>query len=196
MPRTAEANLALRNATRHKVLDAAVRLFSRRGFHGTSVRAIAEEAGIAQGLLYSHFGSKDDVLAALMGANIFDVQATLTEADEGTTAEEYVSRLLQAAKRSVTEHIDAWRLNYALRHQPETLARVAGQIDDFTAQLIDHLSKALSRRGVPSAKAEAFLLFAMVDGICQQYVTYQDACPVDAVIRAAAARYAAFRRRK
>lgn len=196
MPRTAEANLALRSATRDKILDAAVWLFSRRGFHGTSVRAIADEAGVAQGLMYSHFRSKDDVLGALMGANIFDVQGTLAEADEGATAQEYVARLLHAARRAVGDNVDAWRLNYALRHQPEVLGRVAGQIDDFTGQLIEHLGKALSRRGVPNARTEAFLLFALVDGICQQYVLFMDACPIDAVIRAAAARYAGFQRRK
>jgi AcrR family transcriptional regulator len=196
MPRTAEANLALRNATRDKVLDAAVRLFSRRGFHGTSVRAIAEEAGIAQGLMYSHFKSKDDVLAALMRANIFDVQGTFAEAESETTAEGFVLRLLQSAKRAVAGHIDAWRLNYTIRHQPDVLARVAGPVDDFTSGVIEHLRKALAARGVPNAKTEAFLLFALVDGICQQYVMLMDACPVDAVIRAAAARYAGFKRRK
>ena len=44
------------------ILDAAVRVFARKGFHTSRVGDIAEEAGIAHGLLYHYFSSKDEVL--------------------------------------------------------------------------------------------------------------------------------------
>jgi TetR/AcrR family fatty acid metabolism transcriptional regulator len=47
---------------RRLILDAAARVFARRGFHTSRVGDIAEEAGIAHGLLYHYFASKDDVL--------------------------------------------------------------------------------------------------------------------------------------
>jgi TetR/AcrR family transcriptional regulator, fatty acid metabolism regulator protein len=43
-------------------LDAAVRVFARKGFHASRVGDIAEEAGVAHGLLYHYFRSKDEVL--------------------------------------------------------------------------------------------------------------------------------------
>ena len=51
---------------------------------------------------------------------------------------------------------------------------------------------ALATRGVPNAPIEAVVLFALVDGISQQYVMGPRGYPIDAVIAAAAARYAAF----
>jgi TetR/AcrR family transcriptional regulator, fatty acid metabolism regulator protein len=50
---------------RRELLDAAVRVFARKGFHGSRVGDIAEEAGVAHGLLYHYFRSKDEVLATI-----------------------------------------------------------------------------------------------------------------------------------
>jgi AcrR family transcriptional regulator len=49
--------------TRARIRDAAITLFGRNGFAATSVRAIAEEAGVSPGLVIHHFGSKDKLRA-------------------------------------------------------------------------------------------------------------------------------------
>jgi AcrR family transcriptional regulator len=50
---------------RRSILDAAVRVFARQGFHACRVSDIADEAGVAYGLVYHYFGSKDEVLDTL-----------------------------------------------------------------------------------------------------------------------------------
>jgi TetR/AcrR family transcriptional regulator, fatty acid metabolism regulator protein len=50
---------------RRLILDAAVRVFARKGFHTSRVGDIAEEAGVAHGLLYHYFSSKDEVLETI-----------------------------------------------------------------------------------------------------------------------------------
>jgi TetR/AcrR family fatty acid metabolism transcriptional regulator len=50
---------------RRMILDAAVRVFARRGFNGCRVSDIADEAGVAYGLVYHYFRSKDEVLDTL-----------------------------------------------------------------------------------------------------------------------------------
>ena len=54
---------------RRQLLDAAVRVFARKGFHASRVGDIAEEAGVAHGLLYHYFDSKDAVLQAVFQEN-------------------------------------------------------------------------------------------------------------------------------
>ncbi len=54
---------------RRQILDAAVRVFARRGFHTSRVGDIAEEAGVAHGLLYHYFSSKDEVLQTVFREN-------------------------------------------------------------------------------------------------------------------------------
>jgi AcrR family transcriptional regulator len=50
---------------RRLILDAAVRVFARQGFHACRVSDIADEAGVAYGLVYHYFASKDEVLNTL-----------------------------------------------------------------------------------------------------------------------------------
>jgi AcrR family transcriptional regulator len=50
---------------RRVILDAAVRVFARRGFNGCRVSDIADEAGVAYGLVYHYFRSKDAILDTL-----------------------------------------------------------------------------------------------------------------------------------
>ena len=50
---------------RRELVEAAVRVFARKGFHGSRVGDIAEEAGVAHGLLYHYFRSKDEVLETI-----------------------------------------------------------------------------------------------------------------------------------
>jgi AcrR family transcriptional regulator len=50
---------------RRELVDAAVRVFARDGFHSSRVGDIAEEAGVAHGLLYHYFRSKDEVLETI-----------------------------------------------------------------------------------------------------------------------------------
>jgi TetR/AcrR family transcriptional regulator, fatty acid metabolism regulator protein len=50
---------------RRMILDAAIRVFARRGFHACRVSDIADEAGVAYGLVYHYFASKEEVLDTL-----------------------------------------------------------------------------------------------------------------------------------
>lgn len=54
---------------RKQILDAAVRVFADQGYHGARVSDIAEHAGVAHGLLYHYFASKDDVLRTIFTEN-------------------------------------------------------------------------------------------------------------------------------
>ena len=50
---------------RQQILNAAVRTFARKGFHETRVSDIAEEAGVAYGLVYHYFTNKDEILTSI-----------------------------------------------------------------------------------------------------------------------------------
>ncbi len=66
MPRTEEQYEAMRIATRNKIHSAAIKLFAKKGFAATSVKNIAEEAGISIGLMYRHYKKKEDLFNALV----------------------------------------------------------------------------------------------------------------------------------
>jgi len=81
--------VAARNAAvdkRRMILDAAVRVFARQGFHTCRVSDIADEAGVAYGLVYHYFGSKDEVLDTLFVERWDVLLAAIRETDAQATA--------------------------------------------------------------------------------------------------------------
>jgi TetR/AcrR family fatty acid metabolism transcriptional regulator len=68
---------------RQNILDAAVRVFARQGFHSTRVSDIADEAGVAYGLVYHYFKSKEEVLNELFAERWSLLLAAIGEADSG-----------------------------------------------------------------------------------------------------------------
>jgi TetR/AcrR family transcriptional regulator, fatty acid metabolism regulator protein len=67
---------------RRQILDAAVRVFARQGFHATRVSDIADEAGVAYGLVYHYFRSKDEVLNELFVERWSLLLTAIEEADQ------------------------------------------------------------------------------------------------------------------
>jgi AcrR family transcriptional regulator len=66
---------------RRQILDAAIRVFARQGYHATRVSDIADEAGVAYGLVYHYFRSKDEVLNELFAERWSLLLAAIEEAD-------------------------------------------------------------------------------------------------------------------
>ena len=85
--------------TQSEIVEAAYRLFLDKGYHGTSMRQIAESVGIALGGIYNHFSGKEDIFRAVLLAHhpYFDILPALMQA-EGDTMEII---LRDAARRMV-----------------------------------------------------------------------------------------------
>jgi AcrR family transcriptional regulator len=66
---------------RRLILGAAVRVFARKGFHAARVGDIAEEAGVAHGLLYHYFASKDEVLETVFRETWADLLAAIHDVE-------------------------------------------------------------------------------------------------------------------
>ena len=106
---------------RRLILDAAVRVFARKGFHTSRVGDIAEEAGVAHGLLYHYFSSKDEVLDTIFRETWSDL---LAEIDEIETSNETAREQLQ---RVASRLLGGWRMHPdVIRVLVREIARSAG----------------------------------------------------------------------
>ena len=68
---------------RRLILDAAVRVFARQGFHACRVSDVADEAGVAYGLVYHYFDSKEEILNTLFRERWQIMLDAIVEIDEG-----------------------------------------------------------------------------------------------------------------
>jgi AcrR family transcriptional regulator len=77
------------NLKRERIVEAATRLFATRGFHGTSVDAVAAALGVTKPFVYYHFKDKADILAAICrrGAELTLGAIKAAEVSRGTAAE-------------------------------------------------------------------------------------------------------------
>src|SRR6201997_5389000 len=71
---------------RRLILDAGVRVFARQGFHTCRVADIADEAGVAYGLVYHYFSSKEEILDTLFLERWDIMLAAIAHADADHTA--------------------------------------------------------------------------------------------------------------
>jgi AcrR family transcriptional regulator len=70
MPRGEFDRSARRARTRAQLLEAAARVYARRGFESATLDEVAEEAGFTKGAVYDHFGSKEKLLFALLDEHL------------------------------------------------------------------------------------------------------------------------------
>ena len=133
---------------RAELLDAAVRVFARRGYREASVEEIADEAGYSKGALYWHFSGKAELLTALLeeriDAPMRDRVALLASAppeqDMSVEAAKEFARQLSEAREALLLEREYWSL--AIR-DPELRVRYA----ERQTELRDALAEGIEARG-------------------------------------------------
>jgi TetR/AcrR family fatty acid metabolism transcriptional regulator len=155
---------------RRVILDAAVRVFARQGFHTCRVSDIADEAGVAYGLVYHYFQSKDEVLDTLFLERWDVMLEAIREIDaEGIPAREKLSAIASFI-------VDSYR------HDPELMkviivevtraANSFGQthlskIGEAYSQIADIVRKAQADGSFSSAVTPEFAAMAFYGAIEQ-----------------------------
>lgn len=117
--------------TRDRILEVALRRFASAGYQATSVRELAEDVGVTQPALYYHFGSKDGILAALVGPFLDDGERILDrlERQRGPRAA-VVRAALEGYYDVLVAHLEVARFveaDRAVRSHPEAGRRLAAQ---------------------------------------------------------------------
>ncbi|HEY8518318.1 MAG TPA: TetR/AcrR family transcriptional regulator [Candidatus Binatia bacterium] len=136
------------DATRERILEAAIELFSERSYDGATLRDIAARAGVTQPLLNYHYRSKDDLWRAAVDALFERLRATLAQRTEGlrgvdavTTARLLVREFVVFSARNPQLHrlitqeckADGERLDYLVENHVRPLY-------DATVALFEQLS--------------------------------------------------------
>lgn len=131
--------------TRAAIVNAAHSLFVEKGFHATSMRQIADQAGLALGGIYNHFGSKEDIFVAVLDAfhPYHDMLPALQNA-EGATAEEYIrnaaERMVEALKRRprLLNLMLIELVEFEGRHVPKLAERILPVLFGATAKIQEY----------------------------------------------------------
>ncbi|MDF2750222.1 MAG: TetR/AcrR family transcriptional regulator [Gaiellaceae bacterium] len=114
---------------RRLILDAAVRVFARKGYHTSRVGDIAEEAGIAHGLLYHYFSSKEQVLETVFRENWSELLAAFARIEASDEpASEQLDGIVKVLLRSWRNAPDLVRV---MVREVARSPHLQGQVDEI-----------------------------------------------------------------
>ena len=128
--------------TRAAILEAAFHLFLDQGYHGTSMRQVAREAGVTPAAIYNHFEGKEALFIDLLTQRIPHnaVLAALSEA-QGQTAHEIAHDAVQRMHGAMANQFDNLRLmfieliEFQGRHARGLVGRFLPQLLEFVGRL-------------------------------------------------------------
>ncbi|HEY6836949.1 MAG TPA: TetR/AcrR family transcriptional regulator [Gaiellaceae bacterium] len=116
---------------RRLLLDAAVRVFARKGYHAARVGDIAEEAGVAYGLVYHYFGSKEEVLRSVFRETWRALIQTIESVEDGDDPpREQLRKVAEILLRSWRRDPDLVRV---LVLEVTRSGYLAGELDEIVA---------------------------------------------------------------
>lgn len=214
MARTAEQNRAMRDQSRERILAAALRLFAQRGYAVATVREIAASAGLSQGLLYTHYLSKEELLRALFRRGMDDVRASFAAAASPAPAEapargrpaaggkhpprnpqvSPLESLVRSALDILRRNIDFWRMSYGLRMQAGVAEALGPDLAAWTREILATLEGHFRSAGSRRPAIDAALFFAAFDGLCQHYVLDPRHYPLEEIASSLIERFERFDR--
>jgi AcrR family transcriptional regulator len=123
--------------TRERLLRAAAEVFARRGYDGTRVADIAAAAGVSNGALYAHFGSKAELLVAALRAHGPQLLARLFAADPDRPITELLTVVGRGLPRRRDAHGDLIVEALVAARRDEDLAR---PMRDYVGERADRLA--------------------------------------------------------
>jgi len=158
----------LHSFKRQKILDAAAVLFRSRGMEGTTMRAIAADAGYSTGAPYVYFQSKEDIYAELLGASLthlgkFVKAATMT----ATSPQEQARAAFEAYFTYYLQHAEDLQLGLYLFSSGEVKGRgfseeTNRQLNGKMMTVLGHMANSLHRiDGVTPRQAQQETLDAV-----------------------------------
>jgi TetR/AcrR family transcriptional regulator, fatty acid metabolism regulator protein len=138
---------------RAQILGAAVKVFAAKGFHSARVGDIAEEAGVAYGLVYHYFASKDELLETIFRTTWTDMLARVREVEaSGVGAEEAVRQVTALLLRTWRRDPDLVRV---LVREVTRSPHVQQEIEEITDAM--EALENIVRRGQETGEFEADL---------------------------------------
>ena len=158
-------------ATRPRILEAALEVFTRSGYHAATIQEIRAASGASVGSIYHHFGGKEGLAAALYLEGLRDYQRSFTDVLEGTgDAERMVRAIVSNHLRWVAEKPDM--AGYLMSSREAEVARVTErelkamnrEVIAVTREWIDREVRAGALRAMPTA-----LYYALLIGPAQEF---------------------------
>jgi AcrR family transcriptional regulator len=142
-----------------KILQAALELFAREGYHATSTNKVAKHAGVSEGLIFRHFGNKDGLLQAILDEGERRFKALFVDIVMENEPHEVIRKTIEMTGQIDQSDHDFWKLQFKLKWELE----VSG--DEKMEPLKMALTNAFRKLNYAEPELEASLILLFTDGL-------------------------------
>ncbi|MEO9870270.1 TetR/AcrR family transcriptional regulator [Ekhidna sp.] len=153
-----------------KILNAALVLFAEEGYKSTSTSKVSKKAGVSEGLIFRHFGSKEGLLDAIL--NLGEERAkelfadVITESDPKELLRKYIAIGPNMSKNK--EAVDFWKLQFKIKWELEMYG------EHKMESIREALVRAFKALRFNNPEEEANLLLTLMDGIATRFMLQGD----------------------
>ena len=169
--------------TRTRILASAQRLFARRGYEGTTTRALAQEAGVAEGTLFRHFDNKKAILVEVATQGWIEILTDLLTELSEMGSYKAVAQVMQRRMLHLRENADLLRVCFLeAQFHPELRDRIQAEVIDKMTDVAEAFVQTAMDRGIyrqmnPRLVANVFLGMFMISGFSHETMLSADASP-------------------
>jgi AcrR family transcriptional regulator len=169
VPRSKEQFEEIRKKTKENILNAALKLFAEKGYHGTSINDIAKAANISKGLAYNYFESKKQIIEAIFKQLFDEAGKFITIMDSVKDPYEKLKLVIEFSFRYYEESEDMWMLYASFIFQPGILEEGKKLAAEFYQKYFNKAEEIFKTLGFKNPEMEIRFLGALLDGIGVDY---------------------------
>jgi AcrR family transcriptional regulator len=169
--------------TRTKILQAALQLFAKRGYEGTTTKDLAKSAGVAEGTLFRHFNNKKAILIEVATAGWVDILTDLLTELSEMGSYKAVSQVMRRRMLNMRKNSDLMRVCFVeAQYHPELRESIQSEVinkmtDVAEAFFETAMDKGIYRRMNPKIVAKVFLGIFAIAGFSEETIMNPDASP-------------------
>jgi AcrR family transcriptional regulator len=167
---TTTQNQNLQKASESKILNAANKLFIKRGYFNVNIAKIAREAGVSPPYIYNYFQGKDDILKRLI-ENHFNTTSRLNKKLSGR---EMIKDYIDNSVECLEKHCGFLKVVYPMVFFTESFGYIKELLHEVTMKQVKELTTAFEEVGVKHPLGEAALLVTEIDGMNLHYMTIKE----------------------
>ena len=184
-----ERSFIMKPNQKEHIMDTALRLFAEKGYGNTSIASIARAAGVAQGLMYNYFESKEALLLGIMQKGFAGVEESMSVYEGKHSPKKALELHVEATIAQVSANKSFWKLFHSIKMQDQVQQFLEAEYAQAKLFIIKTLSANFKKLGYDKPADEAKLFFVMIDGLVVHHLMDAKTFPLHTIKKTIFQRY-------
>lgn len=174
---------------KNQIIKATIECISRYGYHGFSMRDVAEAAVVSKGIIHYYFLNKEDLMMAVLDNATAEIAASLAASDLGRDVATRLSDVIWICSSIVQNKREYYRINMDFWTQIDQKEKVRQEVSKHYVKFRETIGTIIQQgieQGVfrqGNALQFASLIIAFIDGIALQWLFDENAFDYDDIVR-------------